>query len=84
VEGAQPPFRPIYNLSQNKFVAFHEYIHENLEKGFIQHLKFPTNAPILFVKKKNDFLQMCVDYRGLNRLTIKNWYPWPLILGLLD
>jgi hypothetical protein len=51
-EGAQLPFRPIYNLSQNKLVALHGYINENLEKGFIQHSKFLTGALILFVKKK--------------------------------
>jgi hypothetical protein len=43
---------------------------KNVEKGFIQHSKFPTGAPIIFVKKKDVFLRMCVDYDGLNRLTI--------------
>jgi hypothetical protein len=45
---------------------------------------FIASAPILFVKKKNGLLSMCVNYRGLNRFTIKNPYPLPLILGLLD
>jgi hypothetical protein len=43
-----------------------EYINENLEKGFIQHFKFLVGVPILFVKKKDGFLCMCVDYLGLN------------------
>jgi len=63
---------------------FKEYIEENLAKNFIQHSKSPTGAPILFVKKKDGSLQMCVDYRGLNKITIKNRYPLPLISGLLD
>jgi hypothetical protein len=66
VEGVQPPFGPIYNLSQDELVMFHEYINENLEKEFIQHSKSSIGAPILFVKKKDGFFQMCVDYHGLN------------------
>ncbi len=54
-----------------------------LKKGSLQHSKFLAGAPILFVKKKDDSLWMCVDYHGLNRLTIKN-LPLPLILRLLD
>jgi len=44
VEGTQPPFGPIYNLSQDKFTAFCEYLNENLEKGFIQHSKSLAGA----------------------------------------
>jgi hypothetical protein len=60
----QPPFKPIYNLSQNELIAFHEYIDKNLEKKFIQHSKFLVGALILFVKKKDGSLRMCVDYHG--------------------
>ena len=83
-ESAQPPFGPIYNLSQNELVALKEYLDENLAKNFIRHSKSPAGAPILFVKKKDGSLRMCVDYRGLNKLTVKNRYPLPLISGLLD
>jgi len=83
-ERAQPPSIFIYNLSQYKLVTFCEYIDENIEKGFVQHSKFPTNAPILFVKKSDGSLQLCIDYLELEWVTIKNWYPMPLILGLLD
>jgi len=83
-DGAQPPFGPIYNLSQNELVALKEYIEENLAKNFIRHSKSPAGAPILFVKKKDGSLRMCVDYRGLNKITVKNRYPLPLISGLLD
>jgi len=84
VEGTQPPFGPIYNLSQGKLVALREYINEHLEKGFIQHAKSSTSAPIFFVKKKDGSLRICVDYHGLNQFTIKNQYPLPLISRLLD
>lgn len=83
-EGAQPPFGPIYGLSQNELAALREYLDENLAKNFIRHSKSPAGAPILFVKKKDGSLRMCVDYRGLNKITIKNRYPLPLISGLLD
>ena len=83
-EGAEPPFGPIYNLSQNKLAELQKYIDENLSKNFIQHSKSPAGAPILFVKKKDGSLHICVDYRGLNKATMKNRYPLPLISGFLD
>ena len=82
-EGAQPPFSPIYNLSQNKLVELRKYIDENLSKNFIRHSKSPAGAPILFVKKNDRSLHMCVDYREFNKATVKNRYPLPLISGLL-
>ena len=83
-EGIEPPFGPIYNLSQNELATLWEYLNENLAKNFIQHLKYLAGAPILFVKKKNGSLHMYVDYRVLNKITIKNRYPLPLISELLD
>ena len=83
-EGAQPPFGPIYNLSQTELAELRKYIDENLAKNFIRHSKSPAGAPILFVKKKDGSLWMCVDYRGLNKVTKKNRYPLPLIYGLLE
>jgi hypothetical protein len=60
------------------------YIEENLAKNFIRNSKSPASAPMLFVKKKDESLRMCVDYHGLNKITVKNCYPLPLIFGLLD
>jgi len=80
----QPPFGPIYNLSQHKFAMFWEDFNEDLENGFIRHSKFLIGAHVLFVKKENGSLRMCVNYHGLNHLTIMNWYPLPLISRLLN
>ena len=82
-EGTQPPFGPIYNLSQTELAELRKYIDENLAKNFIRHSKSPAGAPILFVKKKDGSPRMCVDYRGLNKVTKKNRYPLLLIPGLL-
>jgi hypothetical protein len=84
LEGHSPPFGPIYGLSKPELQALRDYLTENLAKGFIQHSKFLAGAPILFVKKKDGSLRLCVDYRGLNKITKKNRYPLPLISSLLD
>jgi hypothetical protein len=83
-DGAQPSFGPIYNLSQNELSALKDYIKENLTKNFIRYSKSPISTLILFIKKKDRSLRMCVDYRGLNKITVKNCYPLPLIFGFLD
>ena len=83
-EGTQPPFGPIYKLSESELTALREYLEENLKKGFIRPSNSPAGAPILFVKKKDGSLRLCVDYRGLNRITKKDRYPLPLIDSLLD
>jgi len=57
---------------------------ELLDMGYIQPSKSPFGAPILFVRKKNGKLRMCVDYRALNKITVKNRYPLPRIDELLD
>ena len=82
--GDQPPFGPLYNLLASKLKVLKEYINDNLRKGFIQPSTSPAGAPILFVKKKDGGLRLCVDYRGLNKITIKNRYPLPLISEALD
>lgn len=83
-EGKQPPFGPIYSLSEVELKALREWLDENLSKGFIRASQSPAGSPILFVKKKDGSLRLCVDYRALNNITIKNRYPLPLIPEALD
>ena len=83
-EGKKPPWGPIYSLSEPELAALREYLDDNLKKDFIVPSESPAGSPILFVKKKDGSLRLCVDYRGLNRITIKNRYPLPLISELLD
>ena len=80
----QPPYRPIYSLGSIELKTLKTYININLANGFIRSLKFLTGIPILFVYKPNGSLWLCVDYRGLNNLTIKNQCSIPLILESLD
>lgn len=82
--GATAPFGPLYNLSEKELKALREYIDENLKKGFIRRSESPAGAPVLFVPKKDQDLRLCVDYRALNQLTIKNRCPLPLISETLE
>ena len=55
-----------------------------MDKGFIRNSTSPWGAPVLFAKKKDKTLRLCIDYQQLNRVTIKNWYPLPMIDDLFD
>ena len=83
-EGKTPPYRPIYPLSRTELKELWAYLMDNIKKKRIRPSKSPTGAPILFVLKKDGGLCLCVDYRGLNRIIIKNRYLLPLILEILD
>ena len=83
-EGKQPPFGPIYSLGPVELETLKTYIETNLANGFIRPSKSPAGAPILFDRKPDRSLRLCVDYWGLNNLTIKNQYPLPLIDKSLD
>ena len=83
-DGAVPPLGPIYSLSQLELDTLREYIEENLRSGFIRPSNSLCRAPVLFVKKKDGSLRLCVDYRGLNKITRKDRYPLPLVSDLLD
>lgn len=84
VEGKFPSAQPIYSLSEKELTALREYIETNLAKGYIRPSKSPARYPILFVPKKDGKLRMCVDYRRLNEITVKNRYTLPLIQELQD
>ena len=82
-EGFMLPFGSIYSLSIPELKALREWLDENLNKGFIRASSSPVGAPILFVKKSDGSLRLCVDYRGLNAGMIKNRYPLLLIREML-
>ena len=83
-EGKQPPFGPIYSLRPVELEILKTYIETNLANGFIRSSKSPAGVLILFDRKLNGSLCLCVDYWGLNNITIKNQYLLPLIGELLD
>jgi len=82
--GAQPAARPDYKKSLPEQDEMKRQIHEMLERGEIQPSVSPYGAPVLFVKKQDGSLRMCIDYRALNKQTIKNKYPLPRIEEMLD
>ena len=61
-----PPFGKLYNMSEKELKALKDYIDDMLGKGFIRSSNSPAGAPVLFVKKKDGSLRLCVDYRALN------------------
>ncbi|MBW0571201.1 hypothetical protein O181_110916 [Austropuccinia psidii MF-1] len=77
LEGSLPPVGVIYSLSNQESDILRAYISGNLEKGFIWASSSSTGAPVLFVKKKDGGLRLCVDYRKLKAATRKNKYPVP-------
>lgn len=82
--GKSIPTSKIYPLSASELEVLSTYLDENLKSGFVRPSSSPVGAPILFVKKKDGSLRLCVDYRNLNSVTIKNKYPLPLINETLD
>jgi len=83
-EGTSPPYGPIYKMSVPEMKELKKQIEDYIGKGVIKPSTSPYGAPVLFVAKKEGTLRMCVDYRALNKITIKNRYPLPRIDELLD
>ncbi|MBW0493992.1 hypothetical protein O181_033707 [Austropuccinia psidii MF-1] len=83
LEGLLSPIGVIYYLSDNGSETLWDYISENVEKGFMRSSSSSTGAPVLFVKKKDGGLHLCVDYCKLNAFTRKNRYPFPPMNQLL-
>jgi hypothetical protein len=73
-----------YRMDVKDLVELKKQIEELLDKGFIRPSSSPWGAPVLFVDKKDGSRRMCVDYRSLNEVTIKNKYPLPQIEDLFD
>jgi len=83
-EGKTPPYEPLRPLNEEKMKALKEYLEVNEKQGWICTSTSPSGAPIHFVKKKDTGLRLCVDYRQLREMTIKDWTPLPLIGESLD
>lgn len=83
-EGARPFSRPMYRMSPAELDELKKHLTDLIEKGFIRPSKSPWGAPVLFAPKPGGGLRLCIDYRGLNALSVKNRYPLPRIDELLD
>jgi len=83
-EGAQPLVGPIYSLSTSKQEALKKFIEENLNIGFIQPTSFPHSVLVLFVKKKDSSLCLCINFHSLNHISKKDRYLLLLISNLLN
>ncbi|GKE69940.1 putative reverse transcriptase domain-containing protein, partial [Tanacetum coccineum] len=84
VPGATPIAKSPYRLAPSEMQELSGQLQEFQDKGFIRPSPSPWGAPVLFVKKKDGSLRMCIDYRELNKLTVKNRYPLPRIDDLFD
>jgi hypothetical protein len=82
--GMPPISKRPYRMPVNELVELKKQIVELQSKGFIHPSSSPLGAPMLFVEKKDGTQWMCVDYRSLNEVTIKNKYPLPRIEDLFD
>ncbi|GJW70574.1 putative reverse transcriptase domain-containing protein [Tanacetum coccineum] len=82
--GAAPVARAPYRLAPSEMQELSNQLQELADQDFIQPSTSPWGAPILFVKKKDGSFRKCIDYRELNKLTIKNRYPLPRIDDLFD
>jgi hypothetical protein len=79
-----PIYKTPYRMATLELAELKEHIKELLEKGFVHPSSSPWGAPVIFVPKKDGTQRLCVDYRALNEVTIKNKYPLPRIDELFD
>jgi hypothetical protein len=82
--GTSPIYKTPYRMATPELAELKEHIKELLEKGFIHPSSSPWGAPVIFVPKKDGTQRLCVDYRALNEVTVKNKYPLPRIVDLFD
>ncbi|GJV52635.1 putative reverse transcriptase domain-containing protein [Tanacetum coccineum] len=84
IPGAAPVARAPYRLTPSEMKELSDQLKELSDKGFIRPSSSPWGAPVLFVKKKDGSFQMCIDYRELNKLTVKNRYRFLGMMICLD
>lgn len=83
-QSTPPTPRAVYRMSPSELDELKKQLDGLLAAGFIRPSKSPFAAPVLFVKKRNGELRLCIDYRDLNRITVKNRYPLPRVDELFD
>ena len=84
-DGATPPWGPIYALNETELAELRDWLKRMTDMGAIQRSKAPCSSPVIFVPKGHDRgLRLCIDYRGLNKVTIPNRYPLPNMDELKD
>ena len=84
VPGTNSISKAPYRMAPAELQELHKQLQELLEKGFIRPSHSPWGAPVLFVKKKDGSMRLCIDHRELNKVTIKNKYPLPRVDDLFD
>jgi hypothetical protein len=82
--GAGPVAKSPYRMSSDELDMLKKQLKKLLEQGFVRPSASPWGSPLLFMEKKDSTKRMCIDYRTLNSMTIKNKYPLPRIEDLLD
>nr|ABA98544.1 retrotransposon protein, putative, Ty3-gypsy subclass [Oryza sativa Japonica Group] len=82
--GTAPIYKRPYRMVANELAEVKKQVDEQLQKGYIRPSTSPWGAPVIFVQKKDKTKRMCVDYRALNEVTIKNKYPLPRIDDLFE
>lgn len=84
VPGAKPPTRAPYRMAPPELAELRRQLNDLLKAGFIRPSKAPYGAPVLFQKKQDGSLRLCIDCRALNKVTVLNHYPIPLVADLFD
>ena len=84
VHGTTPILKAPYHMAPTELKELKTQLQELLDKGFVRPSVSPWGAPVLFVKKKDSTLRMCIDYRKINKVTVKNKYRLPRIEDLFD
>ena len=84
LQGSMPRAQPLYRLTPQEDNTLKAYLKDALNKGLIQPSESPFGASVFFVTKKDGSLCLVTNYRALNKVTIKNRYPLPLIENLFD
>ena len=82
--GTSPISKAPYRMALTKLKELKEQLPELLEKGFLRPSASPWGAPVLFMKKKDGTMRLCINYRELNQVTVRNKYPLPRIDDLFD